>query len=278
MLDMDPKSLLTDNGFERAFHHIKHMILRTHSDPLLECFKDDVYMGSDPYFHLQMLHLVADLSCMDKLEDVMAAHAARFVSNPRHLLAMDTSVDYRGNTSTPREFNEDAYEVSKLFHWKKIPFDVFAKFVGAPAHATRETEYERLKRHKVYSDMRAKLAHIGQPPKKRSRGAEAKKLPKDMVAALRAVEEPEDSTAEAVINLLEQTSDAKLVRNFHSVLWAVAVAQNCKVLAAALARFEAIHGNKSKELQLLRAWLVGPDMDDGRVTPDETLRVIYKWG
>jgi len=57
---MDAKMMLSDHGFQIAFQRIKDLILQTHSDPLLECFKDEAYMGSDPYFHLQMLHLAAE--------------------------------------------------------------------------------------------------------------------------------------------------------------------------------------------------------------------------
>jgi len=277
---MDAKMMLSDHGFQIAFQRIKDLILQTHSDPLLECFKDEAYMGSDPYFHLQMLHLAAEPQYLPQLEEVMAAHAARFVSKPRHLLAMDTSVDYRGHTSTPREFNEDAYEVSKLFHWKQVPFELFAKFVGAPAGSTRESEYERLRRRKVYAEVRARLSQIAPQSKKRSRAAaaEAKKLPGDIVAVLEAVEEPEDDAADAVISLLNNTHDSKIARYFNSVVWAVAVAQKCKVLATALRRFEQVYRNRSKELEVLRAWLVGPDMDDGGARPDETLRAISRWG
>lgn len=271
-----PNVLMTKSGFSNGFNYIRSVIMMTHQDPLLLCFRDAAYMGKEAYFHLQILHLVARPAYVPLLEYVMAAYAVAIVSKPRYLLAMDMERDYRGETVTPRDFNEDAYEVAKLFHRRPVPVDLFAIFVRPGATVSREREYMNLKRKKLHSDIR-KMLDAKEPVSKKARKPLKPRNTK-VDAPLRQLlrEAPEET--DDLVQALFRIRNGAIRRNQGKVVRAVAIAQSFRLLAAALDKFQEATGTNSMDYPLMRAFLSGQYSDDGGSRPAEALNAIAQWG
>lgn len=241
----------------RHYLFVKNLIVQTHDDPLLKCLID-----SDLYYSYQQLHLVASAPYRPMLIYAMAGFASTIVSNKLHLLAMDTSEDYRGNSRLSEAFIEDAYQVSWLFHKKRIPHEYFQAFV--PFAMTRENAMRKLMSEKIQQDfIRKRLRDESEAVKY---GKVVKTTKKSRVALA-----PDDKDM-TMIRLLQQTNKKSLMRNFKSVIRAVAISQSYKVLD------ELLRLCPEKETEVLRAFLIGKDLDDRRLTPVEILRVIQRCG
>lgn len=279
-----PRQLLTPSGFEMGFNYIRFVIRSTHSDPFIKLLDKKNYLGPDPYFHLQLLHLVARKPYRPLLEYIMAACSARFVSNPEHLLAIDTTRDYRGDTVTSMEFNNDAYEVKCLFHGCRtterlfVPFVMHAKNVvfskakalkiGAMKEGGKKYAYECIKRHRLHSLIIKKANDFimsSKPKKSQNFVQEAPRL-KSAIQAAAAVENLTEESS-AVLHLLDKMRAA----HKSTVLRAVGVTQNWKVLAKAVEKFSD-HKN-----EVLKSFLIGKDMGVYGVDPAEEMRMIWRW-
>jgi len=282
---LSPRLLLTDSGFQVGFHYIKHVIFSTHRDPLLSVIADDTYMGTDPCHHLTLLHLVARSAYRPLLEYVMAACAARLVSNSEHLLAIDPSVDYRGDSWTSRAFNDDAYEVRRLFHGRRIKASLFRMFVVEPKGViftkedvaklktmkggVRAFAYECAKRQHRHSLILKKAVEALKPRKHKK---PKKVLDVEEAIALCSGAESWTEESAAICHLLEKL-DQKLVRNnLRAIGRAVGVPQSWRVLAVALEKWP------DRKEELLRCFLMGELLEVPGTRPVEELRAIWKWG
>jgi len=263
-------TLLTHQGFERGLNWVKHLIFSTHNDSLLQCFKDKDYVGNDATFQLQLLHLVARKSYIGLVEYIMAAHAARTVSDVEHLLAMDPRCDYRGHTATTRAFNDDAYLVRKLFHGRDPGEAIWAHFVGDAKLRPRAQAYNRLKRLKIYAD----LVHKLNPGKRRRADLDSSAV----MDVIHNAEPNSSPMATRTLALMCRLTSEQIRNHHNTIVRAVAVTDCPAVLDIALNKFKAAHGSRRCEVELMKFFLLGPIMYDGGAMPDETLRAICKWG
>lgn len=258
--------LLTSDGFKFNYDQTMHYF-QTHyqHDSFVKCLSDPLYLGTDHYFPLQLLHLMASAEDRKLVELLMAAYASTIVSNPEHLLAMDTTVDYRGDSWTSRDFNYDAYEVGKLFHRRKVDPWLFMPFVkknvifkdremariqSMDGISLRKYAMKKVIRHKIYSDIAKKL-----------------NVPHESIKQAMAMA-PDGKQGSS---LMAKISDTALVRNKDVVLRAVGVSQDWKLLAAAIERFPQL------EVKFMKSFLIGTLQDCGRPPIDE-LRAVAKWG
>jgi hypothetical protein len=258
--------LLSTDGFQVHFNNMV-VYFKSHyqHDPLARVLGDNVYCGPEPYYPLQLMHLMASAEDRPGLEVLMAAYASKMVANSEHLLAMDMTVDYRGDYWTPKEFNADAYEIGLLFHRKKVDPRLFLPFVKKSVvfkekdmirlkrmdgNAMRKFAMTRVLRHKIYSDIAKKLG-----------------VPKESIREAMALA-PDGLQGSS---LLEKISEDKFARNKHSILKAVGVSEDWKLLATAIRCFPKM------EVQFLRSFLVGKLQDCGK-PPLEMLRAIEMWG
>ena len=139
---LSPRRLSDARGLQYGIDYICHVIRSSHDDPILKLLEPNAH---DTYYQLQILHLVARKPYRALLEYVMAAFAAQYVSNPEHLLAIDTRRDYRGDTLTSREFNSDAYEMRCLFHKKHIHTSLFVPLMIQKGKMISEAEMTRIR-------------------------------------------------------------------------------------------------------------------------------------
>jgi hypothetical protein len=251
---LSAEAMMTNVGLGTAFRFVLRLISDTHSDPLLRCVR-----VSEVYFSLQLLHLVATPPYMPLLEHVMAGCAAHFVSDRRHLLAIDPSRDYRGDSVTTQAFNADAYEVRCLFHRRAVPFETFKPFVPDWDVRTRAEAYQAMKRRKTHEAFEAKRARHEAQSRKRK------------------VSERTDDSAN-MIHVLDKLSDQAVRRNRAVIVRAVAIEQDYAVLDAVLRKFKAIYGGRCMETRTLRSFLIGKDLDDGGMRPIDIFRHVFRYG
>jgi hypothetical protein len=246
-----PCNLLTRVGIYSAFQFVRALIEQTHSDPYLKLVSD---AECDLYFSFQVLHLVASDPYMGLLEYIMAGYATHIVSDRRHLLAMDLSVDYRGNSTTTQKFNYDAYEVSCLFHKKRVPVELFKPFVRWEVRSRREA-YSAMCYLKTCRDFGAARRLAGPKcaaPAKAVRGARP------------ARKEVVDHKCNSLLEVFKMVPDHVMRTKAKTVVTLVAVAQDYELLDAVLRRFREVRKDNAMEPVLLRKFLVGPHMGDGR--------------
>jgi hypothetical protein len=256
----------SDNTINYSLEIIMEKFKRKyHSDPLIKCFENESYAGNDTYFKLQLLHLVSDENDIAPLEQVMASFAATFVSNPEHLLAMDTTKDYRGDFWTPQEFNRDAYEIGKLFHRKSIDPKIFLPFVkksvifkkkdmlrmeSMSGNSLREYAMRRVLKSKIYSDIAEKLG-----------------VPVDSIDTAMA-NSPDLMCGASILSKIKSLTFQK---HLFGIMRAVAVSQDWKLLETAIRK------SPRHKLQFMRSFIMGKNMDCGQ-EPLEYLRAVNKWG
>jgi len=243
----------------RVSNHMEQLaskfLTKYHRDPLTSCLQNQDY--SNPYFKLQLLHLIADEEDLPAVEDLMAEHAASIVSKPEHLLAMDTSKDYRGDFWTPREFNDEAYEVGMLFHKKKVDPTIFLPYVRSfklkntmNGDQIRKSALKRVHKRRIYSIL-------------------AKRLGVDDASLMDAIAKAPDGLQGA--SIIAKLSDEAFKRNIAAISRAVAVSQDWRLL------HEAIKKSPAHKLRLMRSFVMGKDLDCGKAPIDE-LRAICQWG
>ena len=236
---LHPSTLLTRTGIYAAYLFMRELIDRTHVHPFMKLVQCD---ERDLFFYFQVLHLVASEPYVHLLEYVMAGYATHIVSNRRHLLAMDLTRDYRGDSITTREFNEDAHQVSCLFHRKRLDWALFRPFVVWRVRSRKEA-YAALRYLKTCREFGVLRAQRRAPP----RGAP-----------------PKLSDSNSLLNVFKLVSDHVMRTKAKTVVTLVAVAQDYELLDAVLRRFREVRKDNDMEPLLLRAFVMGPHLGDGR--------------
>lgn len=258
--------LITDEKFSEFFQQtLDHFRTSYPNDELAPCLKNPEHLGSDPYYTLQLCHLMASPEDVVPLELLMAAYASKVVSNPEHLLAMDMTKDYRGDTWTSKEFNADAYEIGKLFHRKPVDANLFVPFVKhrvifkskewektkvMDGSSLRKYALQKVHRHKIYYEISKKLG-----------------VPMECIEEAMALA-PDGQQGSS---LMEKISAKQFARNKDKVIKAVGVSQDWKLLSTAIRCFP------SMKLHFMRSFLVGTLQECGK-PPLEELRAIATWG
>ena len=236
---LQPSALLTKPGIYSAYLFIRELIARNHTHPFMKLVQ---YDERDLFFYFQVLHLVASEPYIALLEYIMAGYATHIVSDRRHLLAMDLTRDYRGDSITTREFNEDAYQVGCLFHRKRVDWELFRPFVKWRVRSRKEA-YAALRYLKTCWDFGVLRAQRRAP----SRGVP-----------------PKPSDSNSLLNVFKLVSDHVLRTKAKTVVTLVAVAQDYELLDAVLRRFREVRKDNDMEPLLLRAFVMGPHLGDGR--------------
>lgn len=287
---LSPRRLSDARGLQYGIDYIRYVIQISHEDPFMKLLDPK----EDLYHQLQILHLVARKPFRALLEYVMAAFAAQFVSNPEHLLAIDTRRDYRGDTLTPREFNSDAYEMRCLFHKRRVHTSLFVPFVIQKGKIMSEAEltkirgmrkgvrryaYDLIKRHHLRRAITQRaVATSPSKPKKSTAENDRRHMEVLRSHTQHSFQEVLDAAASleclagdatTVLHLLQKLPQKHFLRFKATILRAVGVTQSWRVLLAAM--------NKYTGDDVLHAFLIGEDMGNGRNPVDE-LRALYMWG
>jgi hypothetical protein len=274
MLDwIHPAHIVDPYNFDNAFQLIKKAIISTHQHPLVECFKDSTYVGTEYLFALQLLHLIAEPTYLPFLCYVMAAYLATQVSNKEHLLVLNPSCDWSGRTDLPQPLISQNQHARELFHNTDVPPRILMQFYFSKQHVLEYINSKTLK--KVTKDFYLqRYKHIQDVVMKLIIHHHVENRFRDYVQHQKlnlGKRKIKENIASSASNLMMRIEKKNLKRHWITILRAVADFQNIEVLQVFLAKAKEYWPQKNTEIQIFRHYMTGNSNDSERII--DVLRV-----